>query len=97
MTKTIGMPWYSREAYGDIRRAMADADRLPESYAYWLSSAESIETAVASGGVRVVRIHLELPAFLAWCEEQGTSANGAARSAWAARMVEASAGDAKSV
>lgn len=87
MTKVAGIPWYSREDYDDIRRAMADADALPDSFAYWLSSAESVETAVASAGVTVVRVPLDLPGFLAWCEAKKVSPDGRARSSYASEMA----------
>lgn len=87
MTKTAGIPWYARESYDDIRRAMADAGSLPEDYAYWLSSAESVETAVASAGVRVVRVPLDLAAFLAWCEARAVPPDGKARSSYATEMA----------
>jgi hypothetical protein len=72
---------------------MADGDGLPDSYAYWLSSAESVEAAVSASGVRVVRIELELGPFLAWCLANGLAADGKARSQWAAEMAKSRSGE----
>lgn len=85
--ESFGIPWYRREDYDGIRQAMADGDSLPESYAYWLSSAESVEAAVQTVGKRVVRVELDLPVFLAWCRDQGLQPNSGARSRYAAAMV----------
>lgn len=90
--RTVGIPWYGPEDYREMRGAMQDADKLPESYAYWLSSAESVVTAVEAGGTRVLRIRLELAPFLAWCGERGLAPNGQSRARWASEMAAESAG-----
>ena len=86
-TEVFGIPWYSRESYDEVRARMQDGDSLPDSYAYWLSSAESVEAAVVAVGKRVVRVHLDVASFLTWCRNEGLQPNSSARSRYATAMA----------
>jgi hypothetical protein len=78
-TRRVAMAWYSAENYPRLRSLMQDANRFPDSYEAWRVSAEQIEREVVRSGVAVTRVYVDPDEFIAWCNERGVTADGAAR------------------
>jgi hypothetical protein len=55
----IGIPWCEERDYPRILEIMADADRLPKTFASWLEKAERAEQPGLDQGV----VHAARPAF----------------------------------
>ncbi|ABY30850.1 hypothetical protein [Methylorubrum extorquens] len=83
----VALPWYRAEDYTALRTNLADGGKLPERYETWLFSTKQVEQVVQRSGVEVVRVTIELGAFLAWCESVGLQSDGAARSRYAAEIL----------
>jgi hypothetical protein len=85
--RRIGLPWYASEHYEALRKGFTDGDRLPVRYEAWRISAEQVEQEVQRSGVDVVRVPIELKAFVAWCEHADIPSDGAARARYAAEAL----------
>ena len=81
--RRVGMAWYDRETYGEVRRLMTDGERMAATYEGWLASAEQVAGEVARSGIEVMRVAIEPRAFAAWCAERDRPHDGAARTAYA--------------
>jgi hypothetical protein len=92
--RLVGMAWYDRETYREIRGLMADGERMAETYDAWLASAEQVAGEVARSGIEVVRVPIEPHAFITWCEERGRPRDGAARTAYANEAAAGTSGTA---
>lgn len=82
--RILGFCWFRRETYADARAAMADPERLFDSFDEWLAAARGVEREVSEKGDKVVRIRFDLPAFLLWCAARSRLPDEQARAAWAA-------------
>ncbi len=80
--RRIGVPWYSRENYPQIRALMADAGTLAATYDEWRMAAENNEGEARRVGIEVVRVLLEPEQFAAWCKASGRAPDRAARVAF---------------
>src|SRR3954471_11669579 len=65
--RTVGIAWYRREDYPEIRRVMADAEVLPEDYDAWLRLAQQVATIEEAKGSAIVRALISPEAFADWC------------------------------
>lgn len=90
--RTIGMLWYSRGDYPDIRSMMADPHNLAPSYDQWLMAAENNERVAQEAGLHVVRVTITPEDFAAWCAERNLEPAGNARSQRAQEAVRSLSG-----
>lgn len=86
--RRVALPWYRSEHYEALRGRLADGPKLPERYETWMSATVQVEQEVQRSGVEVVRVTIEPDVFLAWCTFAGLSSDGAARSRYAAEIME---------
>lgn len=91
--RTVGVPWYAREDYPEIRASMEDPHTLAPSYEQWLIAAESNEAEARRAGVRVVRVPLEAATFARWCQDRGSPRTRAARVDFVNEFMRRDAGD----
>lgn len=77
--RRIGLPWYSRQDYPDIRDMMADRHNLALTYDQWLVAAENNETVGRQAGLEIVRILIEPSSFAHWCSAHGLVPDSEAR------------------
>ena len=77
--RKIGLPWYSRQDYPDIREMMADRHNLAPTYEQWLVAAENNESVGRQAGLEIVRILIEPSSFARWCAVQGFVPDSEAR------------------
>lgn len=64
----MGIPWYDREDYPEIRKIMVDGNRLPDEFSEWLRRAEATERRMAAAGALVVRAMIISEQFTIWCK-----------------------------
>ncbi|MFZ3352254.1 MAG: hypothetical protein WA268_15450 [Xanthobacteraceae bacterium] len=74
-----GIPWYEVDDYLQIRRIMADGDRLPLLYSHWLKRAEEAERRIVASGVRAIRVPIDPEQFRIWCKIRILRCDSAAR------------------
>src|SRR5688572_302103 len=86
-TTLVGMAWYHREHYQEIKRIMADSDQLPDTYDKWFYQAEKTERTLKRRGLSVERVYVDPQTFPAWCIAKGKEMNGEARSVYASEFV----------
>ncbi len=95
--RRIGVPWYTRENYPQVRAMMDDAGTLAPTYDAWRMAAENNEGEARRVGIEVVRVPLDPDAFAAWCREQGRPLERAGRVAFVEEALrEVPSGEAQS-
>jgi hypothetical protein len=70
MRTPIGIPWYRREAYPELRKLFVDGDRLPRDYDQWLASATQGFAQVQAQGGLALKVYLDPRHFRFWCQER---------------------------
>ena len=82
-TEVIGIPWYRRENYPDLRALFTDADLLHETWREWFIAASAEEDRLQKEGKHVVRTEIRPEPFAAWCRGLGIQPDASARARWA--------------
>ena len=85
---TIGIAWYKREDYPELRGIMEDAHVLPLTYDVWLRLAVTIVKLAHAKGCRVVKSAIEPEMFAAWCKATGQRLDVSARTQFVNLEVE---------
>ncbi|HWG05739.1 MAG TPA: hypothetical protein VG271_12060 [Beijerinckiaceae bacterium] len=70
-----------------MKAEFPDAGDLHDTYAEWLTAAESALHHLESGGVAVRRYTMDLDHFLGWCAARQVPADAESRSAYVAEML----------
>jgi hypothetical protein len=83
----VGLPWYRKERYSQLRGLFIDGARLHETYAGWLAAARATETHLAANGHRVVRVAIEPEEFVAWCSAHDFPPDAQARTRYASEFA----------
>ena len=91
--RTVGVPWYAREAYPDILAMMEDAHSLARTYEQWLAAAENNEAEARRAGVQVVRVPLDPAIFARWCADRGARPTRASRVEYVNEVLRRDSGD----
>jgi hypothetical protein len=82
VTRTISLPWYSRETYPRILALVTDRHSFASTYDQWLMAAENNELVAQQSGLTIRRVMIDPDAFAQWCGEQGMAPDRAARMAY---------------
>lgn len=77
--RTVGIAWYRREEYAEIRRVMDDAHVLPERYGDWLREAQKVATIEEAMGSAIVKALIVPALFVEWCRTTGQKRDVGAR------------------
>jgi len=93
----VGLPWYPKAHYSQLRALFIDGARLHETYAGWLAAARATEAHLVTQGHRVVRVEIEPKEFVAWCSAHGATPDAHARTRYASEFayVDKRVGDAQ--
>ena len=83
----MGIPWYSPDDYPQIRKIMADADSLPNSYTDWLHRAEAVERRIVNEGTQVIRAMIVPEQFSIWCKIRAFRCDSKSRGRFAAEKA----------
>lgn len=88
MTPTaIGIPWYDRAAYLELRTLFSDGHKLPLTYDEWLTKAELTRKAFEAKGARVFRVDIHAHDFAEWCRAKALNLDAEGRNAYAAEVA----------
>ena len=72
MTRTVvGVAWYSRATWTELRARAPDAADLENTYEDWLDVFHRGFAKVQAAGVRPERVEVDLQAFIDWCAPTG--------------------------
>ena len=87
--RAVGVVWYRKADWPRLRALLADADKLPDTYAEWLASAEGLLAQLRRDGIAAERVPLDPDVFSAWCVARGLAPDAQARSRYASEVVAA--------
>jgi hypothetical protein len=85
--RVYGIAWYKKHQWEELHNSAEDAGELEDTYEEWLDTAKEAEQRMKSVGLGVERVEVDVPEFLRWCEEQGTSNTASARSLYVAELL----------
>ncbi|CAG9256153.1 hypothetical protein [Paraburkholderia caribensis] len=77
--KVIAISWFMKSEYDRARAAFTDGDGLPDSFLKWERSAQQAHKRCLAQGLIVVKAHIKLDEFIAWCNARGLEINSRAR------------------
>ena len=83
-----GVAWYRPEQWSRLVEICSDADALDMTYEDWLRNATARFEELTAAGFTLKRVDVDVERLLAWCLVQGRPVDGAARSAYAAKLLE---------
>ena len=88
MTKlVVGVAWYSRATWTELRRLLPDDDKLEQTYEEWLAMFEEAFAKVQSTGVQPERYEVKLDALLEWCSPMGAVPDSSTRAAFVSEQL----------
>ncbi len=87
--RAIGVVWYREADWPRLRAQLADADKLPDTFAEWLASAEGLPAQLRRDRIPAERVPLDPDTFSAWCAARGLAPDAQARSRYASEVVAA--------
>ena len=76
----VGVAWYRREDWDDVRRLCDQANQLQDTYDEWLADAEDALRRLAKRGIAVKKVFIAPSEFVAWCLVRARERNAEARS-----------------
>jgi hypothetical protein len=79
----VGVPWYRKGDYAQLRALFTDGGRLHETYAGWFAAARATEAHLVAQGHRIVRVEIEPEEFVMWCSAHDVAPNAEARMRYA--------------
>lgn len=83
----IGIPWYDREDYEELRALFHDGSRLPETFRDWYDQATAAFRVFQNQRLRVTRVRLRPKEFEIWCQERRVSCDYRARHLFAQELI----------
>lgn len=75
----IGLSWYYKEDFENIKKIFTDGEKIGKSYEDWLLNAENTYNQLISIGVNVEKVYINSEYFLHWCEQNKFEINSQAR------------------
>ena len=85
--KIIGMVWYYKEDFENIKKIFNDGSSLGENYAEWLEKAEKGYDYLLSKNYFVEKVYISSKTFPKWCNKYGLELNSGARTKFANEIV----------
>jgi hypothetical protein len=85
--RAIGIAWYRREDWDELRRLFVDTDVLPDTYNSWLSVAEKLVQNITRQGGIAEKVYIEPREFARWCAVRGLDIDAKARTRYANEFV----------
>ena len=88
MSRTVvGVAWYSRETWNQLRAVAPDSADLEPTYEAWVAVFERGFAQVRDAGVDPQRIEVEFPAFMEWCRSAGQPPDSGARAEFVSEQL----------
>ncbi len=85
--RAIGIAWYRREDWDEVRQLFVDRDSLPVTYDDWLAEAEEVLMELSAQGHSVEKAPIDPRAFAVWCAMRGLDLDAKARAQFANDFV----------
>jgi hypothetical protein len=79
----VGIAWYRRGDWAELRALFTDADLLPDFFDDWERIARQAEQQAQRAGKTVVRAEIRPRHFAEWCRATGRQPDAKARMDWA--------------
>jgi hypothetical protein len=83
----VGIAWFDPVQWAKLKRVAADADQLDETHEEWQRNAERTERELATRGLALRRIPIDVDALVEWCRRQNKPVDGAARAEYTSLIV----------
>ena len=88
MTRTVvGVAWYSRTTWTELRESAPDGTELEATYEDWLVVFENGLVKLRAAGLNPERVDVDLAAFRGWCGSVGRPLDSAARAAFVSEQL----------
>ena len=84
----LAVAWYREDQWSRLRELASDADKLAETHADWLETAERRWRQLVGEGVRLRRAEVDIEFLWAWCCANGRSLDGSARAEYVAHLAQ---------
>ncbi|MFZ0456754.1 MAG: hypothetical protein WAM24_23595, partial [Ignavibacteriaceae bacterium] len=85
--KIIGMVWYYKEDFENIKKIFLDGINLGNNYNDWLKKAEKGYEYLSSRNYLVEKVYINSITFPQWCKKHGCDLNSASRTRFANEIV----------
>ena len=79
--------WYRADQWDRLRSLAADPEVLEDTYRGWQSCADDSIRKLASTGVQVRKVDVDVEEMWEWCQSRGTTFDGKARALFAAEKL----------
>ncbi len=83
----VGIGWYDATQWAKLKEVAADSDRLDKSHEAWQRSAERTAQELASQGLAVRRVPIDVDALIQWCRVHHKEIDGNARAEYTRLIV----------
>jgi hypothetical protein len=83
----VGVAWYSRETWAELRRLVPVPGDLESTYEDWLAVFADGFARVQAAGLRPERVEVDLKALLAWCAPTGRVPDSTARAEFVSEQL----------
>ena len=80
--------WYKPEQWALLRAYSVDGDDLEDSFIEWSQHAEQKYKEFEQSGMNMHKVVIDVDALIAWCKTEGLPLDGAARSSYAATILQ---------
>ncbi len=87
MKQRVGIGWYTPWEWAKLRDAVADPERLDDSYRAWRRGARKVLRELRENGVDCERVYVRVDELVAWCRERDRPVDGSARADYVAHKV----------
>ena len=78
----VGIGWYKKEQWSDLRRVSVDRDQLEATWKEWSVNAERTMVRLMKSGANVQKVTVDIDELVLWCRSQNRPVDGDARSAY---------------
>jgi hypothetical protein len=83
----MGCAWYRADQWDRLCEISVDGEKLEETHAEWMASAEESLREMRNMGMRVDKVEVDVEELLAWCKARQLDVDGGARAKYAAEML----------
>ncbi|HEX2525098.1 MAG TPA: hypothetical protein VHL31_02205 [Geminicoccus sp.] len=90
MSAPIGLPWFHRDDYPDLRRMFTDGDRLPYIFDDWLQAATETYHQFQDLRLPVIQVLIQPDPFRAWCADKDLRPDYRARQQFSSEVARTS-------
>lgn len=84
----VGFAWYRADQWHRLHELDAGATELHDRYEEWVAAAERSIVELASHGIVVERVPVDVDEIAEWCLRQGKRFDGAARSQFVVELLQ---------